>query len=343
MKDLPTIKQMKKFFKDNLKTIFATAGVCLVLFFGAVGYTIYSNDAALKRVESVTGKEITPITGAEYSKLNKNKVRFLFFVENEEGNLFANPNLFESILLSDDVLAESGAEALIPKGVAPEFVIDVTYDDVTSGLFVTVGTGDYNTNLALANLLYETVSTDKLGFFDNKDVYMLTEPEKVSKKLESLTDANISVMEYVVYGVAVLILSVIMGLFIAAVRMVTNKEISDGFSYKYAEDDLVMDLTEMGGEVNQPLALVQAIRHPAKDTKLVLAQRLDAKELQEKLITKEGTGKFIVKNDILEVSADTHFDEIIIISEKNQTTKQWYKNQRIQLENYHSPIKIILI
>ena len=99
MNDLPTIKQLKIFMKDSKKTILATVAAVMLLFALGTAYTVYSTDMdkELKPIESVTGQEVKPITKSEYNKLQKNKVKFLFYVENAEGNPFSNANLFESI------------------------------------------------------------------------------------------------------------------------------------------------------------------------------------------------------------------------------------------------------
>lgn len=348
MNDLPTIKQLKIFMKDSKKTIFTTVAAVMVLFAGALAYTAYSNDIDrdLKSIESVTGQEVESITKAEYNKLQKNKVTFLFYVENEEGNPFSNANLFESFLLSPDILARIKAEIALDKSIPLEYILDVSYDDKTNGMALTVTSGDAKKNMALAELLYGAISAKELTFFDNKSVYMITEPEKV-KLSNTLFETEMGVTEYVISSIAALLFAVVFGIFVACIRMFFKPQIGDVFTYKYAETDLVLDLTKLETASESAITpeLLHAIKQPAVGTKLILCEKGTVEALENDL-QKENSGTagtFIVHNDITQVSEAVLFGEIIIVSKKNQTTKKWYKNQRIQLENYHSPIKIILI
>lgn len=356
MKNLPTMKETKEFLQDNKKTIVGTALALVILYALAIAYTLFSDDKVeeIKEIDPATGLELQLITDSEYEALLEDAVRFDFYVENTEGYAFTNFNLLEAVLLSPEVyeaidsveplVAADEIEAMEEGDIPANYMIDVDTDNETSELHITVGTGDEAKNKAIATLLYEAVQDGTIPFFENKSIYLLSEPHVVQlEKGPELTDetGNSSLLFYLVMGTGVFIGGLLLGMLLAFFRLFFKKEITDVFNYRMSDDDTVLDLSHANA-AEQETALSHGIQHPAATRKLILSEEPLAQTMEKRLQQMEGA-PYVFAQSVLSADPLLHFDEVILVSRKNGTTKDWYKNQRTLLENYTTPIKIILI
>lgn len=356
MINLPTAKQTKGFLKDNKKTILTTAIAIVILYVLGIAYTLFSNGKVeeIKKIDPATGLEVETITSKEYTKLLDKAVRFDFYVENSDGNAFTNSNLLESVLLSPEVFSALDAqEKIVPaiQGDIPlKYMLDASANGNDNSMHILVGTGDYKKNLAIAKILYAAVSEKTLTLLDNKNVYMLSEPHKVviehgPEATEEKTGTG--ALTYAVLGIGVFIGAVVAGILIAFTRLFFKKEITDVFSYRKSDEDTLIDLTHLAAEDNKE-ELAHSIQYPAVGRKLILSEQALPSDVEAVLIAEEigeeaSKNKYVFARDITTVDPQLNFDEIIIVSQKNITAKSWYNSQRIQLENYPTPIKIILL
>lgn len=356
MMHLPTIKETKRFLQDNKKTILGTAIAAVILYALAIAYTLFSDDKVedIKEIDPATGLELQLITDAEYEALLGDAVRFDFYVENTEGYAFTNYNLLEAVLLSPEIyetinsvepiVATDEIEAMEEGAIPANYMIDVDTDTETSELHITIGTGDEAKNEAIAALLYEAVQAGTIPFFENKSTYLLSEPHVVQlEKGPEPTDegGNTSLLLYAVMGVGLFIGGILFGLLLAFFRLFFKKEITDVFNYRMSDEDTVMDLSHTTSAEQEEL-LAHSIQHPAASRKLILSEEVLSPTLRKRLEQMDGT-PYIFAQSVVSADPLLHFDEVIIVSRKNGTTKDWYKNQRTLLENYATPIKIILI
>ena len=356
MKNLPTMKETKEFLQDNKKTIVGTALALVILYALAIAYTLFSDDKVeeIKEIDPATGLELQLITDAEYKSLLENAVRFDFYVENTEGYAFTNFNLMEAVLLSPEVyaaidsvepiVATDAIEAMEEGDIPANYMIDVDTDYDTSELHITVGTGDEAKNEAIATALYEAMQAGTIPFFENKSIYLLSEPHVVQlEKGPEATDetGTSSPLLYLVMGAGLFIGGLLFGMLIAFFRLFFKKEITDVFNYRMSDDDKVLDLSHTTA-AEQEAALEHGIQHPAATRKLILSEEPLAPTVQKRLLQMEGA-PYVFAPSVLSADPLLSFDEVILVSRKNGTTKGWYKNQRTLLENYATPIKIILI
>lgn len=356
MKNLPTMKETKAFMQDNKKTIVGTALAIVILYALAIAYTLFSDDKVeeIKEINPATGLELQLITDAEYKALLEDAVRFDFYVENTEGYAFTNFNLLEAVLLSPEVyelihsaepiVATEEIEAMEEGDIPANYMIDVDTDYDTSELHITVGTGDEAKNTAIATLLYQAIQDETLPFFANKSVYLLSEPHVVQlEKGPEPTDetGSASLPLYLIMGAGLFIGGLLLGMLLAFFRLLFKKEITDVFNYRMSDDDTVLDLSHTTA-AEQETALAHGIQHPAAARKLILSEEPLAPTVQKRLEQMVGA-PYVFAQSVLAADPLLHFEEIILVSRKNGTTKDWYKNQRTLLENYATPIKIILI
>ncbi|WP_106449827.1 hypothetical protein [Trichococcus alkaliphilus] len=356
MKNLPTMKETKGFLQDNKKTIFGTAFALVLLYALAIAYTLFSDDKVeeIKEIDPATGLELQLITDTEYEALLEDAVRFDFYVENTEGYAFTNFNLLEAVLLSpqvyeainsfEPIASTDEIEAMEEGDIPANYMIDVDTDYDTSELHITVGTGDEAKNEAIATVLYEAMQEGTIPFFENKSIYLLSEPHVVQlEKGPEQTDetGSTSLLLYLVMGAGLFIGGLLLGMLLGFFRLFFKKEITDVFNYRMSDDDTVLDLSRTTA-ADQETALVHGIQHPAATRKLILSEEPFAPTVQKRLEQLEGT-PYVFAQSVLSADPLLSFDEVIFVSRKNGTTKDWYKNQRTLLENYATPIKIILV
>ena len=251
---LPTFQDLKSFFKDNLRFIITIFVTMMIIYGLAVSYAIYS-DSQIKETEeisTITGQVKPMLTVEDYTKLNKKAVSFRFYVENEQGAVYSNARLLKSILLSEEVLAQLESKVAIISPVVtkatPEDMLNVKFDSTTNALVIEVGTGDYNNNLDIAQVIFEDVKAGNIPSFETRQVVILTKPQEVNQSAESAmvsTKVNVSDTNYTLISVIVAIVSVLAGVFASVIRLIFKKEVSDVFNASFSEKDLVLDLTQI--------------------------------------------------------------------------------------------------
>lgn len=371
MNNLPTFKDVLAFIKDNLKIIISTMIVFLVIYGLGLGYSLYTNS----KVEELgdissgieSGSESSSVLSPEkVEKLKKDSVSFEFYVETPEANQFTNYNLMKQLLIAPTVLKNIEEAAGTKITPAPNFSVHVSLDHSTYILTLSVGTGNYEDNMAIAKAYYNGMNEGTIPFFsNNKSVYMVTEPKIVSDEMltedseSTLAESEeTSVITMILLGVVVLIASFILGVIIALIYSMTRKEISDSFSYVRSEEDVILNFHQLNDHnQNEKISKVaHAVLHPEKNVKVLLTESiLDNKiinGLKESIpfntelpVNNELAGDAVIINvhDITELNPRIKVDEFIFICEVNKTTKKWYHEQRLQIENYDAIVKVIQV
>ena len=232
----------------------------------------------------------------------------------------------------------------------PEDMLNVKFDSTTNALVIEVGTGDYNNNLDIAQVIFEDVKAGNIPSFETRQVVILTKPQEVNQSAESAmvsTKVNVSDTNYTLISVIVAIVSVLAGVFASVIRLIFKKEVSDVFNASFSEKDLVLDLTQISSEKERVAAAQQAVNHPQGRkcilTEISLPEPISAELLSNNKQPDDQSENILITDSISNIPSNMEFDEIVIFLLKNTTTKEWYKSQRIQLANYRSDIKIILI
>lgn len=371
MNNLPTFKDVISFIKDNLKIIISTMIVCILIYALGLGYTLYTNSKVDDLGDISSGIESGSESGSVLSpekveKLKEDSVSFEFYVETKEANQFTNYNLMKQLLIAPSVLGsieETAGTKILP---APNFAVHVSLDHSTYILTLSIGTGNYDDNMSIATAYYEGMKDGSIPFFsNNKSIYMITNPTKVSEELlkvdsESTLAENegTSPLTMILLGVVIVIASFILGVVIALVYSMTRKEITDSFSYARSENDVILNFHQLN-ERNQDEKISKishAILHPEKNVKVLLTESI----LDDKIINRlkesipfntepsiknelAGDADIISVHDITELNPRIKVDEFIFICEVNKTTKNWYHEQRLQLENYDATVKVIQV
>lgn len=363
MDQLPTLDDVVSFIKSHLKIIILTVIAGFIFYGIGLFYTIYSDNKTLSQEvnqsESINSGDLS-LTQEELDELQKDRVSFNFYVENEDATPFVNYNLLKKLLITPDVMGAIQDKAGVSIKSNLDDVVNITLDTTSNLLEMSIGTGNYKTNKAIANTLYNAMKDGKIQFFNNKSIYMSSVPVKNKKALAttegtiSLESTSLSTKKVVIYGFLVGIFSIILGIIIAIMYSATRKEISDTFTYSYKEDDVLLNFNNLKDSSIQEKneRIIHAIIHPKRNTKLVLSETDLNEQLKIDLENKLNTISqeleiqpftMVVAKDLSEVNPLLQIDEVTIIIKKKETTKIWYKNQRNLLENYNAPVKVIQI
>lgn len=372
MNNLPTLKDVMSFLKDYKKIILGTMIACLVLYALGMGYTIYSNSKVEERGEpsDLNINSSQGVLSPEVMRnLQEDVVSFNFYIENDSAEQFTNYNLMKQLLISPESLAyieEKAGKEIEP---SPFHAVNMSLDHSTYVLTLSIGTGNYTDNKAIAQAYYNGIINGEIPFFStNKKVYMVSEPARVDTEEvipvngESTNAENedISIATLIALAVAVMIGSFVLGVFIALIYAMNRKVIADPFNLEQKDDDVVLNLSSFilkGNEESRAETIEHAIRHPKKKTKIILSEHSLPDILVNKISSSFSplkeyeavSGKIdndsyaSIFNDLTEVNPSLLIEEVIIISEKNKTTKEWYLRQRSLLENYHADVKVIQI
>lgn len=363
MDQLPTLKDVVSFIKDNWKIIALTTIAGVILYGIGVAYTNYSNEKATSE-EAVQGESNNSgnlvLNQKERDDLQKKRVSFDFYVENEDGTPFVNYNLLKELLTTDDVskLIEDKTEIAIEP--TPKQAINVTLDSTSNILEVSVGTGSFKSNKLISNALYDAMKNGDIQFFNNKHIYISTPPYKNENSIAenegtiTVDSMGISSKKLVIYGALAIIISMIVGVIIAVIHSMTRKEISDTFTYGYKEDDILLNFTnKKNSSIEEKNRLmIHAVLHPKKVTKLILSELALNEQIKNELENQLNVSSqeldvqptnIVIAQDLSEVNPLIQIDEVNILLNNKETTKNWYKNQRNQLKNYNAPVKVIQI
>lgn len=371
MNNLPTFKDVLSFIKDNLKIIISTMIVCILIYGLGLGYSLYTNSKVEELGDISSGIESNSesssvLSSEKVEELKMDSVSFEFYVETPEAIQFTNYNLMKQLLISPAISKTIEEVAGTKISPSPNFAVHVSLDHSTYILTLSVGTGDYEENMAIATAYYKSMEEGTIPFFsNNKSVYLVTEPMRISDEVlaenseSTLAENNeTSLTTMILLGLAVLIASFILGVLIALVYSMTKKEISDSFSYVRNENDVMLNFHQSNNrdQKEKISKIAHAVLHPERRVKVVLTESiLDDKivnELKEIIsfntklpINNELAGDAVIinVNDITELNPKIKVDEFILICEINKTTKNWYHEQRLQLENYNAIVKVIQV
>lgn len=383
MKNIPSSEEVITYFKDRFKIILITIVSFLVVFALGVTYTIYTDnkiegntkdtveetnllkgiDATVPLEEQLSPEEIKLIV----DNLQKNGMKFSFYLEKEPTDPFQATDLIKELLISPSVLKDIEKEINMKIKPSPELAVNVDLDSENLLITVTIGTGDVKMNKLLTEAYFTMISEERNPFFDNKIVYIMSEPEVIkpnsdnelkSTDILSPNSNNLSFKRIAILTIIVIIAGAFTGIILCLVRSILAKEVSELYGFAIKDDDTILNINSLKieSESEQYEQIVHSIIHPNKKVKLVLSEN----NLEEGIIIRikeesiiqvgrthslpsEAKGLVIIANSILDIDPKIDIDEIIFICIKNKTSKVWYEKQRKLLGVYKSKTKVILV
>lgn len=373
MKDELTAKDFWLFLKANIKLVLLSALSLLIILWAVLLFNFFftgspqteeqSNEEA-EMEEDVTSADFDLLAEVPFDLLNtrevtflqdyveENAYRFMFFVENSSGDPIGNLNMMRAIFRHENVV--SSIEDRIGEELTPDPMISInviSYAD--SGLYeLQLGRGTREDSKELAEVMHELLVSEEIPVMSQFNVSMFEEEPIALREFvdENEIDETIVVerdnMELIrnliLYTVIGVIGGLTLGFFIAFIRVYLSPVISSLFNYEKDFTDKIVRLNRLKGSEEERIQKAhQNIAYPERHKKLVLVSERTRPYVEGILNGLSSDTNVTVLSDFTEVTADSEFDEVILLSKVNQTTRQWYNEQRLQLNGYDLPVKII--
>ena len=358
---IPTWNEIKSFFKVNKKLIGISIVGFLTVFLALFGYNLLSSDSEILEPEYLSQEEVVEILEREpedvsaseldqvKEALGHDRYTFKVLVEKESQEFMNNQAVLTNIMISEDVV--SMIEERSGVAIEPEAIQSIGVASENDILRVVIGTADVADNEKIANAYYDVITNQELPFLEDKTVYAMDDEPFLEEEQSWFDLAGTQLAELSTTAIAVtiiggIILSMIVAVLIAILKSVFQKKVP--VSYKLEKDakDKVVYLTKLASVSEEQYLnnLAFAIENPTSKKKLVLSQQVLPTKLSKKLSQKAVSGqqtKLTIADEVSNTNPSYTYDEVVILVKQNQTDKDWYKNQRIQIEKLDAPVTIV--
>ncbi|WP_161878216.1 hypothetical protein [Alkalibacterium sp. MB6] len=270
---------------------------------------------------------------------------FDLFIEQDNLGTFTNSYLIEILATQPEVVSSMEQETgIVIQDVLDEFSenfdpvytnedpINIERNTSTNVMTVTIGVGTSEENQELAEAYYSWVSESEHPFFDDKNVYLLSEPEATEEEPvfvngEGPTASIVSVILMAGIG---LVFGIVAAIAIAILKALLHDKILYSFTYGWKSDDIYMrELNQAGDKVAYDILSGHA------DKVVILTEHPLSEELVNAL-TKMGQHQFSIHSNVTSIPIDERFEECSIIIQRKLTSKDWYASQRKNLKLYPS-------
>ncbi|WP_028273540.1 hypothetical protein [Atopococcus tabaci] len=372
MKDELTIRDFYYFLKDNLKIIL---GSMILLALAIGGYVIYAHMTA-DTSEEQTASPIemrSPALSEErfaemaewplevYSEpqiramqeyLLPRAYKLTIYAEHENYEPIANTTFMREVFRNDTVLEY--VEAELGEKLTPAIEFSIHIENLAdSGVYeLHFQRGTREESLELGRIVMNAIEEDVIPVLENKTVYFVEdEPEvlmpdysdQYSTDADSGTaPAGVIVRDVVLYAAIAAAVGGIVGILLALLINALDKKITPLYDYIRKETDKVVRLNHLR-EVDREKQIEKGLKNinmPKEEHKVVLYDEVTENEWKD-LINKFDKNVSIY-TDFAQIDPKmVNINEVILLSRVNKTTKNWYNNQRIQLNGYDVPVKII--
>lgn len=334
-------KQVKIFLNENKKMIFITACSILVISIAVqvLAFFIMNNNEENDNMSEnmaythsfeiyLEQNNVGQFTNADLLEDVLNKKYIITEIEN-----YANLNL-QSILDSSDNTNESNESLDLNR-------INVEKHPSTNIMMVSFGVGSKEENLKIAEAYYEWLNTTQFPFFEDKQIYFMSEPEAIETiEITSVTEP-LNFTRVIILTVASLFAGILLGIILSFFKAILSKKIMYGFSYHWNEKDTFLILDS----VLSTRELENSIIYPNIGNKIILSEKKIDNDIVKTInqLTLEKSSLFFDTN-VHHINPSLNVDEFVFIIKRKETSKEWYQIQRKQLKNYtNSLVKIIQI
>lgn len=374
MKDELTLKDFWLFFKDNKKIIFLIALLFSLIGIGLVGMDYFASESEEDPATEETFTDLSPEEFAELEDLpfemisdddialiqdyqDHTAYSFMIYVMNESGEPVGNLSMMRALFRHEDVVNQ--AAQIIGEEITPDPVLAVNIESFgDEGLFeLQFGRIDRESSEELAGAYYQILEEGGIFALNDLNVSIYEEaPIPVRPIIDedderedapSVTHSpRAFIRNAVIVGGGTFVIGIFMGVFISLAKLLISKKVSSLYDYVREDSDKVVRLSHLR-HVTSDKKIEKAIKNiafPKANRKLVLHEQEFDKELLSTLQKgiHESVGnldQILFEIDFSDVNEE--FDEVIILTKTNETTKDWYNNQRVQLRGYRYPTKII--
>lgn len=306
------LEHIYQYFKVNIKTYILSFFVS-ILIVGAL--FMYSSATSKQQVESQSEEE--------------RSVVFSFILENEQGNLMNNAGALNQILLT--TLSE---QKFFSKAAEDGF--KVTYEDATNSFQVFFANEvDKSLVSKTKDYLVLQIEQNKINFFNNKDIYFIDEQVSNENGTTSVSKKNL-----ILYIGLIIMLTIIIGTVIANFVEAKKEKISHKFYL--ANNIMVLDVHSLKLQTKEErIETIKSIINGNLNNKIIVKEN-NISVLRDLLINDK---KAVVLSDLgkLETRLPIDPEEIVIICEKDESSKIWYNRQVELAKNSVNIVKVIYI
>lgn len=355
--------EIKKFFRNNIKKL-----IILTLLIGTIlAIVTFFIDSDL------TEQEDTDVT---QEKIEPTIAYFQFYVEKEDGNPLNSLAIIQEYFSREVVMQEMSAQTSTPlenillgdeqyleqKDINDLNNTDTTENEISnkndfiaiemykgqySNLFtLTVKSKDSEKNMEITEYYYDLVANDEVSIFNDKNVYIFSEP-KINDSLLVIDetveiDANIEESTSIINILGAYLLAFIMVLSFLVLKTLFSQKLTYSFSYLWNETDLFL-VHDSSAENHDEVK--QFINIPQSNKKVILSENEISKNVMDILqidFTENISNQKEVYHSVTEIKLDDLFEDIIIVIHAGETTRDWYRHQQqlLSISNVNS-VKII--
>lgn len=363
-----SLKDYINFFKKNINKILITVGIVVGAYVIWVTFNYISDDSPSEReteieevqfdkkmIEELLETDFKVLTDQERAVLvdylENGAYFFDFYIENGDYTPFTNNEVLKKILTTEDVLdqvEEISGEQILPNphlGV----VISQEYGDILS---LRIGTGDENKNQSISQAYYQVLQDVDIEFFENKDLYFMSnkplsidnvmgDEEEIDLREDNSTSPSMlnSIGTDIVMGIIVIIGGMILGLLVAVLSRLFNKEISFLYDYNLDSNDKLIKLDEEN--VNESNIRELKLLLEKNQNHVILSENNELLSEFENYLDRTEFNNLYFTKDVTDIEDTVKYNKYVLITKINGTSKDWYKKQHILIKNLNKPITVI--
>lgn len=362
MDSLTLAQELKRFLKENKKSILIITLIIMVMM---IGVSIFSGKIQ-DRLNTQKEKDIELVSPAV----------FQFYVQNADGNSFHNSAVVEAFFLQPEVVdliekntgveiqevLDEQQESGFIKTQTDRGVLGVARDGSSHVFTVNADLGTSEENLAVMGAYFDYLLSGEVAVLSDKEVFILQKPvlldelpgseENISVNKE--VDTSFSAKNVLVSAGIGLFGGLIAGLFLTLIYQLFRKAITYAFSFSWSEDDIYQIYSLSNTELEASSTFKQTLLHPFTDVKVILTQtKIDDSFISQFAISdkiniinslsdlKKEHMNLIMLTDLTQIDPLLSINECIVLVKSGETDKRWYSRQRELLKNYDTQIKVI--
>lgn len=317
----------------------------LTIFITAIIVTIMAIAVQIVAVYDFGSKDDTEDAVSVPAKLD-------MYIEQEGIGAFSNSYLIE-ILATDPEVAREVSEAsnvdietVLETYAENNEVIYTTEDPInierntsSNVMMMTINVGSNEENLAVANAYETWFENTTAPFFEDKEVFLISDPELVGSIPVDSDNNFLSIGSILIRSVLGLLFGILVGLVIAVLKVILNDKIKYSFTYGWNTTDIYIKETK---STPAPKTAHDILSSQVNSLAIISEKSLSNELLKE--LNSYNSREYNVYNNIANISLDKQVNEFVFIIERNETTKNWYNKQRNDLKLYpNSRVKIVEI
>lgn len=309
-----TFEHIYGYLKNNVKIYILSLFFSVAIVFGLF---LYSNHTEKQKIQDENNFE--------------NQTVFSFIIENEQGNIMNNSGALTRVFLT-----ELTKTSFFGKDVENKF--NVQYDDQSNSFHIF-----FNDNVKKSiveetrTYLNSQMEQNKIKFFVNKKIYFIN--ENVESDVTP-TDTSMGKKVLILFAGLIIVLTLLFGTILANYFERKRKTISQKFYL--SDSEMIIDVNSLvKQETIKKVTILNSLIKGNYNNKLIIIE--SHSDLKEKL-SFDKTKAFIVSDlGNLESEFPIVPEEVFIICEQGETTKEWFNRQIELVQNSVNIVKVIYI